>query len=662
MQLSECKGVGPKRLQLLNEMHIHTPEDLLRFYPRSYLDCTELTPLKELEDGMEVNVSVTLAANPSVYYHKGRTIVSVRAEDATGKVTLRWMNQPYRMQQLKQGQSFVLHGKVSKKRGTVLYNPQIVPNHTEIQPIYALPKGLTQSCIREAVAQCLATAMCHSLPMDALRERYGYLPYRDAITEVHQPSDTERLRLAKQSLAYEDAVLYFLAVSAFRERQQEARGFSFSVEGCKTEFLSQTRFAPTTAQLRVMDELNADMHAPHPMNRLLQGDVGSGKTLLAEYALFVALKNGRQSVMLAPTEILAIQHYETLQKRFHDRVVLLIGSQSATEKREVLARIRTERNLIVVGTHAVFSEDVRFSDLGLVITDEQHRFGVAQRARMEQKGIRPDVLVMSATPIPRTLALLLYADLSLSVLDELPKGRQKIQTRFVPEPKRMAMYRYLAESMTKGERVYVVCPLIDATEGFEGLSVEELYAEMIKEFPSIFIDVLHGRMKEEEKRTAMERFRIGESTMLIATTVIEVGVDVPEATAIVIEGADRFGLATLHQLRGRVGRGNKPSSCYLLCTKPSQTAKERLETILSTQDGFEIAQRDMEIRGHGDLFGVRQSGESGVNSLLSDCDYVTLERATKAAAEIFSDSSLINNELLEEAVSRFGAFREVTQN
>lgn len=662
MQLSEFKGIGPKRLKLLAELHIQTTEDLLRFYPRSYLDCTQLTPLCDLQDGTEATVSVTLSANPTIFYSKGRHIVSVRAEDETGKVILRWMNQPYRMQQMQQGQSCILHGRVSKKRGTVLYNPQIVQNHDEIRPIYALPKGLTQACIRDAVSQCLKTAVFADIPMDALRDRYGYIPFMEAISEVHRPSDTEKLLLAKQSLAFEDAVLYFLAVSALKERHQAARGYPFSVEGLKEAFLEQTPFQPTEAQLRVMDELNADLQAPHPMNRLLQGDVGSGKTLLAEYALFVALHNGRQSAMLAPTEILALQHFETLCRRFSDRVVLLIGSQTASEKREALERIRSEHELIVVGTHAVLSEGVHFADLGLVVTDEQHRFGVAQRAKMEQKGIRPDVLVMSATPIPRTLALLLYADLSLSVLDELPKGRQKIRTGFVPPSKRMAMYRYLAEAAQKDERTYVVCPLIDAAEGFEGLSVEEISTELRAQFPTVGIGVLHGRMKDEEKRSEMERFRRGETSILVSTTVIEVGVDVKDATAIVIEGADRFGLATLHQLRGRVGRGSKPSSCYLLSAQPSQTAKERLQTILSTTDGFVIAERDMEIRGHGDLFGVRQSGESGLHSLHRDCDYTTLRRAAEAAEEVFSGSTLMQNAILEEAVRRYGAFCEVTQN
>lgn len=661
MELSDISGIGPKRLKLFSELHIYTPEDLLRFYPREYLDYTKQSEIRSLSDGERASLKVTVQAEPTMFYLKGKYIVSLRVADASGKATLRWMNQPYRMNQFHTGEILYVNGTVSKKRGTVLYNPQINRTNGGIAPIYASVKGLTQTVIRDAVSAILNECeLSDPLPKEWL-DRYRLIGLKESLTEVHQPSSMDLLEQAKRRLSFEETFLYFVAIRAMKADRARKNGFCFRTEGALDRFLNSIPFSPTDAQMRVMSEVEADMRSGSPMNRLIQGDVGSGKTLIAEYALLIAETNGKQGVLLAPTELLAEQHYRTLQKRFPN-ACLYVGSMKKKEKNEALARIADGSAPIVIGTHALLSESVRFHDLGLVITDEQHRFGVMQRAKIEAKGIRPDVLVMSATPIPRTLALLIYADLDLSVIDRLPPGRKPIKTHFVPQARRTDLYRHLADCAGNGERAYVVCPLIEPTEGYEGLSLEELHRELNTILPDTPIGVLHGQMPEQDKREAMEAFRTGEAPILLSTTVVEVGVDVPEATAMVVEGADHFGLATLHQLRGRVGRGEKQSHCYLLCKKMSDNAKQRIEALLESCDGFRIAQTDFEIRGSGDLFGVRQSGEGELNGILSGSTVETIEMASKAADEVFTLPTVRYNLLLEEAYRRYRSFENISHN
>lgn len=661
MQLSDIKGFGPKRLELLKELNIRSVHDLLYYFPRSYLHCREISKVQELNDGEAATVKVTTLAAPTIFYNKGKTIVSVRCADDTGRLTVRWMNQPYRMQQVQPNTVCYFHGRVSKKRGTFLYNPQTVADPSEIVPVYDLCKGLTQKCFREAVAQCLQGFISRDPALEQILHTNGYPGLAESLRQLHIPTEIELLAEAKKSLSFLNAFLYFLAAASFSEQRLSASGIAFRTEGILNRFCEQTPFQPTASQISVLTEVAGDMASHRPMNRLIQGDVGSGKTLIAEFALFVAHENGMQGAMLAPTELLARQHEKTLRKRFGDSVILYVGSLTAKEKAEQKERIRTEPDSVVVGTHALISDDVIYSNLGVIVTDEQHRFGVLQRAKMEGKAIRPDILVMSATPIPRTLALMMYADLNLSVIGELPQGRKLIQTHFVPSNRRDAMYRHLINAAENDERAYVVCPLIEPTEGYEGLSVLEIYEELHKKFPDAPIAVLHGRMKESEKSTVMESFRHGIIKILISTTVVEVGVDVREATSMVIEGCDHFGLSTLHQLRGRVGRNTVQSHCYLLCSQPSKNARERIATIVSSNDGFEIAQRDMELRGHGDLFGVRQSGEGRMDPFRSS-DYETLERAAAAAKETFLESSLQSNELIALARDRYRIFDHISNN
>lgn len=662
MELSDIKGLGPKRIELLSQLHIHSCDDLVQFFPHEYLNYTQTSPISSVADGQVATLRVKIVSEPTIFYAKGKYIVSARAEDDTGRITLRWMNQPYRQKQVVCGTTYFAHGRISKKRGTVLYNPHLEQQSLGIVPVYSLPKGLTQACVRSAIGAVLERMKPFDrLPLE-LTERYDLLPYAEAIHEIHFPTETDRLMRAKYRLQFEQTLLYFTAVYLFRQETKLQNGYAFRTEGILDRFCAKLPFTPTDAQLRVMREVEADLASRVPMNRLIQGDVGSGKTIIAEYALAVAAACGKQGVLLVPTEILAEQHYRSLQAMFNGTVCLYTGSLSKKERAEALTRIQSKEALVTVGTHALLTDSVCFSDLGLVVTDEQHRFGVEQRAKMEAKGIRPDVLVMSATPIPRTLALMLYADLSLSVVNELPKGRKPVQTMYVPKTRREAMYRYIAERMQKDERAFVVCPLIDETEGFEGLSATELYAELKKLLPTCPIGLLHGRMRDEEKSAAMEAFRSGAVRILVSTTVIEVGVDVPNATYMIVEGADHFGLATLHQLRGRVGRSDLPSFCYLLSEHATENARERIQTMIQSNDGFYLAQKDMEMRGYGDLFGVRQSGEGEIASFLRNCTVELLETCAAAANEILQTPSVVNNELLAYALERYGAATRIARN
>ena len=661
MQLSELSGIGPKRLALLHQLHILTPEDLLRFYPKEYLDDTQCKEIAALQEGEKTTVCVQVLSDPTIFYHQRKYIVSVRVEDRTGKATLRWMNQPYRMQQIHAGETLYATATVNKKRGTVLYNPQISREARGIVPIYPSVKGLPQQTIRDAIETILSkAAISEHLPLSWI-ERYHLIGLEEAIRCVHFPKTADQLSAAKRRLSFEDAVLYFTAMQSAKDSRRLRNGYAFETDHLLARFLTRIPFQPTDAQMRAMYEIESDLASPNAMNRLVQGDVGSGKTLVAEYALWTAVQNRRQAAFLAPTELLAEQHFRSLHQLF-PHACLYTGSLTAKEKRAALKRIESGEADLVIGTHALFSDAVRFHDLGLIVTDEQHRFGVMQRAKIEEKGIRPDVLVMSATPIPRTLALLIYADLDLSVIDELPKGRKPIQTHFVPQSRRSDLYHHLENNAQNGERSYVVCPLIEPTEGFEGLSLVELEQEIKTLMPDTAVATLHGQMKEEQKRSVMDAFRSGTVSVLLATTVVEVGVDVPEATSMVIEGADHFGLATLHQLRGRVGRGPLQSHCYLLSKKPGELAKQRIQTLIENNDGFAVAQKDLALRGMGDLFGVRQSGAGELNDLISGCTAEVLMLAAEAAKEIEELPDTQHNALLEEAEKRFRQFEHIAKN
>ncbi len=665
MDLSNIKGIGPKRIELLRQLGIESLSDLLTYYPSSYLDYSMCTPVEELEDGTFASVRVTLTSGPSWYSRKGLTTVTVYGRDAAGKrLALRYFNQPYRAKGLEAGQTYYASGRVhiGEKGAPSLLNPLLARELRGIVPVYATLKGLTQSNLRDGIRSALeAAAIDETLPA-SLREKHDLPGRSEALWELHFPTDRKKLDAARRRRAYEDALYYFLASQELKAERKRHNGVAFSAQRALPEYVKTLPFTPTHAQMRVLHEVARDMAAPIPMNRMIEGDVGSGKTSIALFALYAAARDGYQGALLAPTEILARQHHEALKALFGDECGLLLGSETLREKREALQRLESGAWKAVTGTHALFSQNVAFHKLGLVVCDEQHRFGVAQRAAMEQKGARPDVLVMSATPIPRTLALILYGDLDLSVIDELPAGRKPIKTHLVGPAKRKDMYRYLAARAREGEQSYVVCPLIEKTEGLEGLSVDEVYDEVQALVGDVPLGKLHGRMPETEKQAVMARFHAGEVPILISTTVIEVGVHVPQAAHMVIEGAERFGLSAMHQLRGRVGRGDQQAHCYLVVYEQKKNAMERLTAMLDTNDGFKIAERDLQLRGAGDLMGIRQAGEEREDGFLKDCPVALLEAASVDAAEVYSLPTYENDQLLEAARRRYQGMEHIALN
>ena len=654
--LTSVKGIGPKRAELFHPLGVVCVRDLLFRLPRDYLDYTKATPISQLVNGQNAAVQVRISGATRYFRKKGMTMLSAPAQDETGKITLKWFNQPYRSSQLQIGEITYASGRVLKKNGVSLINPSLSQALPGIIPVYPTIKGVNQRAWRDSILACLESVwdkIPEPLPRTLL-ERHSLVPLALALRHAHFPFSREALELARRRLDFENTLLYFIIVELQKAERLRQNGFSFDTSGILARFTALLPFSLTKAQQRVIDEISIDMRAPVPMNRLLQGDVGSGKTAIAMYALCVAAGNGKQGALLAPTEILAEQHAQNLTEIFGDTVVLLKGSMKKAQRDEALKRIADGSALFVVGTHALLSEDVRFCDLGCIVTDEQHRFGVRQRAAMLEKGTRPDMLVMSATPIPRTLALILYGDLDISVIDELPPGRKPIKTSVIRTSKREDMYAYIAAQAKEGVQSYVVCPAIEESDTIECPSVDALYAELKKKLPETKITKLHGQMKETEKERVMRTFRAGETDVLVTTTVIEVGVHVPNACIMVVEGAERFGLSQLHQLRGRVGRSAKQAYCFLLYGVERGEENERMLTMTQTNDGFEIAQKDLLLRGPGDFIGTRQHGEDGAGLLSGAMDARLLEEAARAAKEILQQGGEESARLIELASERYG--------
>ncbi len=647
LSIATLKGIGSNRAAAFEKLSVRTMRDLLYFMPREYQDFSVLREVSTLAHGELAAVRLTIVQEPRlVRPSRGLQLVVATAQDSSGRLQLVWYNQPYRKNQIKSGQTSVFCGKVDRTRGLKIINPAVMDESPGILPVYPLVQGLTQYQVRDAVEQALRRALdCveESLP-EYFRAQHGLCSIRQALCDVHYPKDMHSLSAARRRLSFEDMLYYLLAIALLKRERLGREGIAFDTLGVRDEFIQSLPFPPTGAQARVLKEIEEDMARERPMNRLVQGDVGSGKTILAFYALKVAAKSGYQGALMAPTEILAQQHYAHLQALFGYSVCMLRGGMKTKERELIYERIRTSDAMVVVGTHALLQSGLEFHKLGVVITDEQHRFGVRQRAQIANKGEKmPDVLIMSATPIPRTLAMILYGDLDLSVLDELPPGRRPVMTRVVPEEKRIDMYGFIKKQSMAGRQAYVVCPLVEHSDAMEVKSAQEVFEELTALLPELRIALLHGRMASAKKEAAIEAFRTGELQVLVSTTVVEVGVDVPNATVMVIENADRFGLAQLHQLRGRVGRGAEQSFCFLLGGSMGETAEKRLEIMTKTNDGFLIAQRDLELRGPGEFLGTRQHGMDELHAAQMAADMDVLFEAQSAAQTLIDEGETLGN-------------------
>lgn len=666
--LTCLKGIGPRRAALLGKLGLFSVGAVLRFVPRDYRDYSCALPVAEAAHGADGAFCLTLLAPPRLARIRGGlSILSAPAADSTGKLTLTWYNQPFRKDTLQEGQQVVACGRVDRSRGAKLINPTLFPALPGILPLYPLTRGLSQKQLREtaraALGACLP-GLADPLPA-AIREAYGLLPLCEALLNLHFPGNMAALAQARRRLAFEDMLLFrlMLGLSGRERKAAPARPIPADIGA----FLPLLPFAPTNAQLGALRDIAGDLASGQAMNRLIQGDVGSGKTAVAFFGMFAALQAGRQAALMAPTEILARQHYEKLCALFGaSNVRLLLGSLPKAQREEAWNALSSGQASLAVGTHALLREAGGFADLALVVTDEQHRFGVSQRAAMAAKGQEGvHVLVMSATPIPRTLALLLYGDLAVSRIGELPPGRKPIKTSLVPPSKRKAMYEFLRSQIEEGRQAYVVCPLVEESEDLEGVTGAcEHFARLKKAFPALRVGLLHGQLPAREKEAVAAAFREGCIDLLVSTTVIEVGVDVQNASVMAIEHAERYGLAQLHQLRGRVGRGSAASYCFLISAAQGDAA-ERLRMLVSSQDGFAIAEADLKLRGPGEFLGKRQHGLSEFAAASLAMDMGVLSDAQEAAERVLNDAAGAQEAepLLQAARLRLAAMeREIAPN
>ncbi len=636
------KGVGPAKAKQFAALNIRTLEDLICHFPRYYEDRTKFITIDALEIGVPACFKAVVMGTPrSAHIRKGLDLTRVQVADHTGRLTLTFFNQKFTAQQLQYGQEYIFYGTLNGDyagygmTSPVFERPDSTPITTRrILPVYPLTAGLSNASVLKAVQQALA--ICDTpeeiLP-EEIRNQYGILPADRAYYAIHQPSSMEEAEMAKKRLIFEEFFLFSAGLSLMRAARSTKSAPPYK-DTDLAPFAKILPFRLTNAQVRTIKEIVADLKKGAPMNRLVQGDVGSGKTMVAAAAAYLAIKNKKQAALMAPTEILAEQHCKSFQKLFAPlgiRVTLLTGALTAKQKKEARDLIAAGDTDMVIGTHALLSDTTVFSDLGLVIADEQHRFGVAQRAKLAEKGETPHLLVMSATPIPRTLALLMYGDLDLSIIDELPPGREPVDTFLVGETMRARINAFIRKQVNEGHQCYVVCPAVEESLDMKAAT---LWAETLQQkvFPDLRVALLHGQMKGSEKDAIMADFAAGNADILVATTVIEVGVDVPNATLMVIEDADRFGLSQLHQLRGRVGRGSAKSYCILTSQNKNPETNRRLKALCKTTDGFKIAEEDLAIRGPGDFFGSRQSGLPTFRVANLSLDLVTLKQAQEAPA------------------------------
>ena len=655
--IESLKGIGEKTGKLFRKLGIENSEDLLAYYPRAYDPYKEPLPIGQLKEGEIGAVEGVLTKAADLIRLNRLQMVSVTLRDLTGTVQLCWYNMPYMRANLKAGSRWIFRGKVVRKRGRLimeqpeLFTPEDYGEKiNSMQPIYGQTRGLGNKAIVKAVVQALSTRqMVREYLPSGIRKKYQLAEYNFAIEHIHFPKDEADLLFARKRLVFDEFFMFILTVRRLREKRfDKPSPYPIALAKEVEDLQKALPYSLTSAQQRALKEIEADLSGGKVMNRLIQGDVGSGKTILAVLALLHVACNGFQGALMAPTEVLAKQHYEGICQLFETyniqkTPILVTGSMTAKEKRLAYEKIKNHEADIIIGTHALIQEKVEYDKLALVITDEQHRFGVGQREALGTKGNTPHIMVMSATPIPRTLAIILYGDLDISVIDELPAERLPIKNCVVNKSYRPKAYDFIARQCAMGHQAYVICPMVEESEMIEAENVLDYTKVLRKELPeSICVEYLHGKMKAKEKNQIMERFAAGEIQVLVSTTVVEVGVNVPNATVMMIENAERFGLAQLHQLRGRVGRGKSQSYCIMVNCSEEEGTMERLDILNKSNDGFYIASEDLKLRGPGDIFGMRQSGDMEFRLADIFTDANILKSVSEEADALLSEDPELN--------------------
>lgn len=670
--IETLKGIGEKTAKLFEKVGIRTIDDLLHYYPKGYDTYGEPKAIGELSEDETGTVEGFLKSGATGVHVNGLSIVQATISDMTRKLRLVWYHMPYLKNTLRPDSHFIFRGRViRKKNGLTMEQPQMFKPEayeellSSMRPVYAQTKGLGNKMITSAVEQALAfrTLERDYLPA-GLRIANELAEYNFAIEHIHFPSNEEELKFARKRLVYDEFFFFLLAVRHLKEKRQNVQSpFHMEKQDECRKLLADLPYRLTNAQLRTLEEVLRDLKSGSVMNRLIQGDVGSGKTIIAVLALLAACENGYQGALMVPTEVLARQHFESVTELFEKhgvdkKVILLTGSMTAKEKRIAYEKVASHEADIIIGTHALIQEKIVYDNLALVITDEQHRFGVAQREMFGNKGQMPHVLVMSATPIPRTLAIILYGDLDISVIDELPANRLPIKNCVVDKSYRPRAYRFIENEVKNGRQAYVICPMVEESEMIDAENVLDYTKILRQNLPGIRVEYLHGKMKGKEKNKIMEEFAAGEIQVLVSTTVIEVGVNVPNATVMMIENAERFGLAQLHQLRGRVGRGDKQSYCIMVNASGNKEKNRRLDVLNKSNDGFYIASEDLKLRGPGDIFGIRQSGDLEFQLADIYTDAVTLKKVSEDVNRLLEQDENLEQEENQELKKRLDRFLE----